>query len=208
MLAKLNLANIAQLVALPLVYFLLKEYQLVQGFLFGLVSLSLFGEVQRYGVRAMVFKPGDDVVRQVFRLVEQGDLEALKALTKDIPPKNLVEMTNSARYTLLIYAVDCERREIVRWLIEEKGAKVNETSRDGTALQRAIFRNNELLVSDLLAHGANVDYRVPNMNINMAMFALLRDQARVLDMMLETGASMDYTVNGKPVDDTLKRKSP
>ena len=117
-------------------------------------------------------------------------------------------MNLSSLYTILNYAIDRERRDIVRWLVEEKGADVNMPSKNESPLQRAIFRNNEPIIKDLLAYGANVDFRVPNMHINMPMYCIIRDQPRLLDILLETGASMSYSIKGKPVDPDFTRKNP
>ena len=78
-------------------------------------------------------------------MIEIGDLEALKKLTKAILPGDLVEMRRAGQSNVLIYAVDKDRRDIVRWLVEEKKADVNGIVKNESALQRAIFRNNELI---------------------------------------------------------------
>lgn len=60
-------------------------------------------------------------------MIEANDLDGLKHLTKNIPPSDLVKMTiNGQMYTPLIFAIDKERRDIVRWLVEEKHADVNQ----------------------------------------------------------------------------------
>ena len=180
---------------------------MVQGFLIGIISVSLFNTLHRYGIKAVIFKPSDLLVRQVFSMIEQGDLTGLKALTKDVPPKNLVEMNLHGQQSVLIYAVEKERRDIVRWLIEEKGADVNKLYKNETALQRAIFRNNELIVRDLLSFGANMEQRIPDLDFTMPVYAIVRENHRLLDIMLEMGGSSDYVVNGKPVDLAFKNRS-
>ena len=110
--------------------------------------------------------------------------------------------------TVLIVAVDKERREMVRWLIEDKGVNVNQRSSNfETALQRAIYRHNEHIVQDLLKNGADPEHRMTGLDFTMPLFAITRDQPRILDMLLEAGASTDYIVNGKPVDEKIKRGS-
>ena len=53
-----------------------------------------------------------------------------------------------------------------------------------------------------------MEYSIPNMNLNLLMYAILRGSSEMLNLMIEKGASMDYKINGKLVDDTLKRKDP
>ena len=148
-------------------------------------------------------------MREVFKLIESGDLVGLKTLTKDMPPADLVKMQVTGQlYTPLIQAVNYDRHEIVRWLVDEKGANVNEMAKNETALQRAIFRNNDTIVRDLLGYGANVEHRIPNMNLTMPLFAIMRGQAKHLDLMLETGVSTKYEINSKPVTELLKQQDP
>ena len=65
------------------------------------------------------------MVQQVFNLIEIGELDELKKLTKTIPPASLINMRMAGSQTVLIYSVDKEKRDIMRWLIEEKHADVN-----------------------------------------------------------------------------------
>ena len=58
-------------------------------------------------------------------MIEVGELDELKKLTKTIPPASLVSMRMTGSQTVLIYSVDKEKRDIMRWLIEEKHADVN-----------------------------------------------------------------------------------
>jgi len=74
-------------------------------------------------------------------------------------------------------------------------------------LQRAIFRNNADITKKLLAHGADCEYRIPNIELNMPLYAIMRDNGSLLDLMLETGASTDYNINEKPVATKLKNMS-
>ena len=106
-----------KLYSLPVVYLLLSDYPVVQGFIFGLLSLSLFLDIQQYGVKSLILKPSKSIVDQVFTLTEAGDLDGLKQLTRTIPPRDLVEMSAPGRRSILIFAVDSERRDIVRWLV-------------------------------------------------------------------------------------------
>ena len=48
---------------------------------------------------------------------------------------------------------------------------------------------------------------MPMLDFTMPLFALTRGNYVLLDILLEMGASTDYVINGKPVDDNLKRKS-
>ena len=106
--------------------------------------------------------------------------------------------------SILIIAVDSERRDIVRWLIMEKSANVNQICKNHeTALMRAIFRNNELILRDLLEFGADMTHERKPMNWTMPMEALMRDKITLYDMMLEHGASFHHSINGKPCNESL-----
>ena len=88
--------------------------------------MNLYGEIVEYGLKSLFWKPTPEIVQQVFTLVENGNLDELKRVTKAIPPKDLASMKQRGiQYSPLIKAVDSERRDIVRWLITEKGANVN-----------------------------------------------------------------------------------
>ena len=104
-------------------------------------------------------------------------------------------MKQHGLYNLLIYAVECERRDIVKWLVEEMHADVNEVVRNQTPLERALFRNNELIVTDLLDWGADMNRTMYHTAFNMPLYAIMRGKPILLDMMLERGASMDYDVD-------------
>ena len=104
------------------------------------------------------------------------------------------------QYSPLIKAVDSERRDIVRWLITEKGAPVNQVCKNETALLRAIFRNNEGIAKDLLDHGADYDYRTPPRNWTLLLEAIMRGKVKLFDLMLEYGAKLEFSINGKPID--------
>ena len=124
-------------------------------------------------------------------MIEADDLIGLKNLTKNIPPADLVKMTISGQYTPIIFAIDKERRDIVKWLVEEKHADVNQQVKNESALQRAIFRNNEAIVKDLLDYGADMNKKMWHTEWTMPLFAIMRDKPRLLDMMLERGAQAE-----------------
>ena len=132
-------------------------------------------------------------------MVEAGDLDGLKRLTRNIPPTDLVKMSITGQYTPLIFAIDKERRDIVRWLVEEKHADVNLSVKNESALQRAIFRNNELIVKDLLDFGVDMNKKMFHTEWTMPLFAIMRDKPRLLDMMLERGASIEYDMTREHV---------
>ena len=139
-------------------------------------------------------------------MISDGNLEQLKKVTKTIPHEQIVKMKQHVKgQSLLIHAVCKERRDIVLWLLEI-GANVNQVCANETALQRAIFRNNHMLVRDLIEHGANIEHKQAVTEMNMPMMAIWRENPGCLDIMLEEGAAMDYKINNKLVDETLKKK--
>lgn len=81
-----------KLLLLPLLYWLLDGQEVLQGFALGGLSVALFMEIREYGVKALILRPGDTVINQVFTMIEAGDLDGLKMLTKKMPPSDLVSM--------------------------------------------------------------------------------------------------------------------
>ena len=63
-------------------------------------------------------------------MVQVGDLDGIKKLTKNMDARDVVSMRRPGRKSILIFAIDSERLDIVKWLIQEKGADVN-TKTDG-----------------------------------------------------------------------------
>lgn len=55
----------------------------------------------------------------------------------------------------------------MKWLVEEKKADVNEKTKNDTPMIRALFRNNELLVRDLINWGADLNHKMPSLQFNM-----------------------------------------
>ena len=59
---KVNKKNFLKLLSLPLVYLLLMEYQIAQGFILGIISFALILEIQQYGLKALILRPNKSVV--------------------------------------------------------------------------------------------------------------------------------------------------
>ena len=55
--------------------------------------MDLYREIEKYGLKSLLQKPNPELVQQVFTLVESGNLDELKRVTKAIPPKDLISMT-------------------------------------------------------------------------------------------------------------------
>ena len=108
----------------------------------------------------------------------------MKKLTKNIPPKRLVTMKHAGGYNPLIYAIDKERRDIVLWLLEI-GADVNLGNKNEIPIQRAIFRNNNLILKDLLDHGASIDVKMYKTPYDMPLYAIMRGNFGNLETMYE-----------------------
>ena len=94
-------------------------------------------------------------------------------------------MKHSGGYTPLIYAIDKERRDVVLWLIEI-GADVNQTCKNENPLQRAIFRNNNLILKDLIDNGANIDVKMYKTPYDMPLYAIMRGNFGNLETMYES----------------------
>lgn len=109
----------------------------------------------------------------------------------------------------LIFACDSRDNEIVNFLLNEMEADPNETCKGGeTALQRAIFRNDYQICKDLLEKGARLDYKFPITGLTPALYTIIRGKPKLLNLLLEYGASMDYVVNEKVVQDGIKTSPP
>ena len=118
-------------------------------------------------------------------MIAEGELAELKKLTKSIPPSSLVNMKHSGGYTPLIYAIDKERRDVVLWLIEI-GADVNQGCKNEIPIQRAIFRNNNLILKDLLDSGAKIDVKMYKTPYDMPLYAIMRGNFGNLETMYES----------------------
>lgn len=115
----------AKLIILPLLYLLLSTYTFWQGLICGALSVVIFLDVQKFGLTGLFLKPSKTDQQLIFHCIESGNLENLKTLSNKIPPHILVNMRQPGSYTPLIFAIDYDRRDIVLWLCDEKGADVN-----------------------------------------------------------------------------------
>ena len=70
---------------LPLLYVMLEEYPKLQGIFVGAVFMRKLSDVQKYGLKALFMVPNQNIVAQVYDLIDDGNLEQLKKLTKNIP---------------------------------------------------------------------------------------------------------------------------
>ena len=109
-----------------------------------------------------------------------------------MPQKDLIEMKQAGLKSILIYAVQCQQTDIVRWLVEEKKADVNFICGRETALQRAIFCNNEVIMKLLLSYGADTDYVIPDSPWSLSLYSIIRGKFNLLELMLQAGAKLDY----------------
>ena len=76
-------------------------------------------------------------------------------------------------------------------MLNEVGSDPNEISKGETALQRAIFRNDYQLCKDLLEKGASTKSRFPITKLTPAQYTVIRGKPKLLDLLLEFGASME-----------------
>ncbi len=60
----------------------------------------------------------------------------------------------------------------------------------------------------MLDKGARVDYKFPITNLTPALYTIIRGKPKLLNLLLEYGASMDYVVNEKVVQDGIKTSPP
>ena len=59
---KVNKKNFLVIVVIPALYWLLKDFEILQGFILRIVSICLFREVQLYGIKALILKPDSQIV--------------------------------------------------------------------------------------------------------------------------------------------------
>ena len=67
-------------------------------------------------------------------------------MTKEVLPKDIAGIKRPGSGSLLVYAIDRERRDIMLWLLDEIGVDANSEP----CLERAIYRRNEQILKDLL----------------------------------------------------------
>ena len=65
----------------------------------------------------MIFSPEQEIVDQVYNMIQAGDLEGLKKLTKNMESSDIANMTKAGSKSVLVYAIQYERRDIIRWLV-------------------------------------------------------------------------------------------
>lgn len=124
-----------------------------------------------------------------------------------MPPKYLLGMRQQG-YSPLIFACDSRNIDIVHFLLNEMEADPNESCKGETALTRAIYRNDYQICKDLLDKGAKLDHVQPITGITPALYSIIRGKPKILNLLLEYGASMEYLVNGKVVNDSIKASPP
>lgn len=90
-----------------------------------------------------------------------GNLATLKRILEKYPAQLNGSCTRCDGYSPLIYASRAGHVEIVRYLVVEKGAAVNQMTKGmgSTALHRAAFAGNHEVVSILLDAGADPGMR-------------------------------------------------
>ena len=59
---KVNKKNCLVILVIPILYWLLKDFKVLQGFILGIISICLFREVQLYGIKALILKPDSQIV--------------------------------------------------------------------------------------------------------------------------------------------------
>lgn len=85
-------------------------------------------------------------------------------------------------------------------MLDDLCANPNEIARNGeSAIQRAIFNNDHLILKELIDKGVDLDRRHPKTNFSPAIEAILRGKPKLLNLILESGASLDYTINNKKI---------
>ena len=77
-------------------------------------------------------------------------------------------------------------------MLEDQKTDVNKVYGRETALQRAIYVNNEEIVKLLLLHGAQTEHRIPDSPWNLPIYSIIRGHFNLLDLMLEAGFNMEY----------------
>ena len=65
----------------------------------------------------MIFSPEQEIVDRVYNMIQAGDLEGLKKLTKNMESSDIASMTKAGSKSVLVYAIQYERRDIIRWLV-------------------------------------------------------------------------------------------
>ena len=89
--------------------------------------------------------------KTAFEYIQEGNLEQLKKIKLDVTAKTKDD------YTLLHLAAECNKFDIVEFLLTQ-GADINAQNKEGnTPLHLAITQKNHNLIDYLLAHGADIN---------------------------------------------------
>ena len=114
-------------------------------------------------------------LQSAFELARAGDLQLVAHVDAGLP----VDLTNSAGDTLLILAAYHRHAELVRALLERGADHARVNDRGQTALAAAVFRQDEVVVGDLLRAGADPELG-PRSAVAIATFFELPDMLALL----------------------------
>mmetsp|Transcript_6452 Transcript_6452/g.4577 ORF Transcript_6452/g.4577 Transcript_6452/m.4577 type:complete len:96 (+) Transcript_6452:274-561(+) len=95
-----------------------------------------------------------------------------------MPRESFTSLRSFDNYTLLIYAVNSRRLEIIKYLIK-LGVDVNECVKSAkeTALTRSIFVNDPAIVVELLEAGADKEHISGHTRFTPLIEAVMRNRA-------------------------------
>ena len=122
--------------------------------------------------------------------IKIGDLEKLKQMNpktwqKDFGSSRLsLQSSRLHSYPLVYLAVESNKSEIVRWLVEEKKFDIEKKNLEKSPLKLAIEMKNFPMVTDLIQMGASVGDQITTYRISLLSKTIETRQFEILDLLL------------------------
>jgi len=118
-------------------------------------------------------------------------MESFKEYVMTLSKRNFQEIKEFYRHPLITIAVSIENFEAIKFLVEEMGQDVNETSKNGeTSLIRACYYNKLEIIKYLLSRGVDLEKR-SLLDVNALIIAAMRNKPDIVEELIKHGAKID-----------------
>jgi hypothetical protein len=92
---EIDFVNLCKLLLVPLIYYLVSFSDFLRGLIIGSLLTSIYNDVRKYGFKRILVFPVSREVRILEDLIQHGDLEAIKKIVNQFPPKHFISMKMS-----------------------------------------------------------------------------------------------------------------